>query len=85
MGALSELTLVWALADVAMGLMALVNLVAICLLGKWAFATIKDYHRQTDAGQDPVFIADEAGLPGNLEGDIWVRRVADTAVVGGGG
>jgi len=83
-GALSELTLVWALADVAMGLMALVNLVAICLLGKWAFAAIKDYHRQTDAGQDPVFIADEAGLPGTLDGDIWVRRVADPAVVGRG-
>jgi len=83
MGALSELTLVWALADVAMGCMALVNLVAICLLGKWAFAAIKDYHRQTEAGQNPVFVADEAGLPGTLEGDIWVRRVADPAGVGG--
>ncbi|MCH9640134.1 MAG: alanine:cation symporter family protein [Actinomycetia bacterium] len=82
-GALSELTLVWALADVAMGCMALVNLVAICLLGKWAFAAIKDYHRQAEAGQNPVFIADEAGLPGTLEGDIWVRRVADPAGVGG--
>ncbi len=83
MGAMSELTLVWALADVAMGCMALVNLVAICLLGKWAFAAIKDYHRQTEAGQNPVFVADEAGLPGTLEGDIWVRRVADPAGVGG--
>lgn len=83
MGALSELTLVWALADVAMGCMALVNLVAICLLGKWAFAAIKDYHRQAEAGQNPVFIADEAGLPGTLEGDIWVRRVTDPAGVGG--
>ena len=81
-GALSELTLVWTLADVAMGLMALVNLVAICLLGKWAFAAIRDFHRQTDAGRDPVFIADEAGLPGTLDGDIWVRRVAGPAAVG---
>ncbi len=84
-GALSELTLVWGLADVAMGLMALVNLVAICLLGKWAFAAIKDYHRQSQAGEDPVFLADEAGLSGTLEGDIWVRRVVDPAGVSSGG
>ncbi|MDY7000141.1 MAG: alanine:cation symporter family protein, partial [Actinomycetota bacterium] len=70
------LTPVWALADVAMGLMALVNLTAIVLLGKWAFAAIKDYHRQAEAGDDPVFIAEEAGLPGHLDGDIWQRRSA---------
>ena len=64
---------VWALADVAMGLMALVNLVAIVLLGKWAFAAIKDFHQQSDAGADPVFIAEEADLPGHLFGDIWSR------------
>ncbi|CAA0124304.1 Amino-acid carrier protein AlsT [Mycolicibacterium vanbaalenii] len=73
-GGVSQLTAVWALADVAMGLMALVNLVAIVLLGKWAFAAIKDYHRQVDSGVDPVFVAEEAGLPGSLEGDIWQRE-----------
>src|SRR5690606_30448468 len=35
-GAVLELEAVWPLADVAMGLMALVNLVAIVLLGRWA-------------------------------------------------
>lgn len=75
-GGMAQLTAVWALADVAMGLMALVNLVAIFLLGKWAFAAIKDYHRQVDVGQDPVFIAEEAELPGTLEGDIWMRKNA---------
>ena len=72
-GGVSKLTAVWALADVAMGLMALVNLVAIVLLGKWAFAAIKDFHQQSDAGADPVFIAEEADLPGHLFGDIWSR------------
>ncbi len=71
LGALSKLDLVWAVADVAMGLMALVNLVAIVLLGKWAFAALRDYQRQAAAGADPVFIASEAGLPGALPGDIW--------------
>ncbi|MGD9622146.1 MAG: alanine/glycine:cation symporter family protein [Mycolicibacterium sp.] len=83
-GGLAQLTAVWALADVAMGFMALVNLVAIFLLGKWAFAAIKDYHRQVDAGEDPVFVAEEAGLPGTLDGDIWMRRASGPAVVGSG-
>jgi len=58
---------------VSMGFMAIVNLVAIVLLGKWAFAALRDYHSQAAAGEDPVFIAEEAYLPGRLDGDIWVR------------
>jgi AGCS family alanine or glycine:cation symporter len=70
-GAMSQLALVWSLADLAMALMAIVNLVSICLLGKWAFAALKDYHRQAAQGKDPVFVASRAGLPGVLDGDIW--------------
>jgi len=70
-GAMSKLTLVWSLADLAMAFMAIANLVSICLLGKWAFAAIRDYHRQAARGDTPVFIASEAGLPGVLHGDIW--------------
>ena len=73
-GASSKLATVWDLADVAMGLMAVVNLVVIVLLGKWAFAAIHDYHRQSVDGLDPVFVAENAGLPGTLEGDIWAPR-----------
>lgn len=72
-GALARLDAVWSLADVAMGLMAIVNLIAIVLLARWAFAALRDYTRQVDAGVDPVFIAEEAGLPGHLDGDIWSR------------
>jgi alanine or glycine:cation symporter, AGCS family len=50
--------------------------VAIALLGKWAFATIADFSRQAKAGEDPVFVATEAGLPGELEGDIWAPQEA---------
>ncbi len=72
-GALSKLTVVWALADLAMALMAIANLVAICLLGKWAFAALRDFHQQSAQGLRPVFVASEAGLPGVLAGDIWER------------
>ncbi|HUO39646.1 MAG TPA: alanine/glycine:cation symporter family protein [Mycobacterium sp.] len=74
LGAMSKLAAVWALADVAMGLMALVNLVAICLLGNWALAALRDFHRQAVGGGDPVFVAEEAGLPASLPGDVWVPR-----------
>lgn len=72
-GALARLDAVWGLADISMGLMAIVNLVAIVLLGKWAFAVLRNYHLQAEAGEDPVFIAQEARLPGHLDGDIWTR------------
>jgi AGCS family alanine or glycine:cation symporter len=73
LGATAKLSTVWDVADIAMGLMALVNLVAIVLLGRWAFAALRDYHRQAEAGVDPVFIAEEADLPGRLDGGIWDR------------
>ena len=72
-GAVAKLGTVWDFADISMGLMAIVNLVAIVLLGKWAFAALHDYHVQTEAGEDPEFVASEASLPGHLDGDIWVR------------
>lgn len=74
-GAVLKLVFVWALADLGMALMAIVNLVAICLLGKWAFAALRDFHRQSMAGANPTFVADEADLPAVLHGDVWKRPV----------
>lgn len=58
-GALATLDLAWSLADITMGLMALCNLVAISLLGKYAFKLLEDYRAQKRAGiKDPVFTKD---------------------------
>ena len=55
-GALTKVQIVWDLADVFMGLMAVINLVAIALLGKYAFIALDDYTAQKKAGiKDPVF------------------------------
>lgn len=55
-GALATLDLAWSLADITMGLMALCNLIAISLLGKYAFKLLEDYRAQKRAGiKDPVF------------------------------
>lgn len=55
-GSLASLSLVWSLADVTMALMALCNLVAILLLGKYAFRLLDDYMAQKRKGiKSPEF------------------------------
>ena len=63
-GCLNNFTLAWNFADITMAFMAMVNLVAIFLLGKWAFMALDDYTRQRKAGKNPVFVAENIpGLP----------------------
>ena len=55
-GATVSMDIVWNLADVFMALMAITNLIAIALLGKFAFKALEDYRSQKKAGiKDPVF------------------------------
>ena len=54
-GSLASLSFVWSLADLLMGLMAIINLIAIVLLGGIAFSALKDYQKQRAGGKDPVF------------------------------
>ena len=56
-GALMDFSTVWSLADILMGLMAIVNLVVIMLLGRKAIDALNDYRRQRKEGKDPVFRA----------------------------
>lgn len=59
-GSVASLNLVWNLADLTMGLMALCNLTAIVLLGKYAFRLADDYCRQKRQGvKTPVFHKEE--------------------------
>ncbi|GAA5190841.1 alanine/glycine:cation symporter family protein [Ferrimonas gelatinilytica] len=71
-GSVASLTLVWNFADVSMGLMALVNMIALVLLSKVALAVIKDYEAQLKAGQTPEFNAGTvAVLEAQLHCDTW--------------
>lgn len=57
-GSLVSMDLVWNLADVFMGLMAIINLIAIVLLSKIAFKALEDYKSQKRRGiKDPIFKA----------------------------
>lgn len=61
-GALLDFATIWTVADILMGLMAVVNLISIVLLGNKAIAALKDYTRQRREGKNPVFRASEAGI-----------------------
>ena len=74
LGAVIALEAVWALADVSMALMAIVNLTAILLLFKWARGALRDYEAARKAGREPVFTSlDNDSMPAALPGDVWVH------------
>lgn len=68
-GSVTKVSIVWDLADLFMGLMALINLIAIALLGKFAFMALKDYELQKKAGKNPVFFANH--IPGLKNTTCW--------------
>lgn len=70
LGAQADFSLVWNIADVTMGFMAIVNIFAIFMLGKIAFKVLNHYEAQKKAGKAPVFYEDEVGLTGT----VWTRE-----------
>ncbi|WP_047383947.1 MULTISPECIES: sodium:alanine symporter family protein [unclassified Cetobacterium] len=70
-GSVGELALVWNMADLFMGLMAVLNLIAIFLLGKVAFEALKDYNTQKEKGLDPSFNKNEIEIPYAERVECW--------------
>ena len=71
-GAVANVPLVWDMADMAMGTMAWINLVAILLLSPLAFLLLRDYTSKLKMGKDPVFkLSEHPGLKRKIKSDIW--------------
>lgn len=68
-GSLAQVELVWNLADLFMGLMALINITVILLLGKIAFRVLDDFTMQRKTGKNPVFYA--KSIPTLKNTDCW--------------
>ena len=87
-GAQSNLILAWNLADIFMGIQAIINIVVILILGKWAFKALDDYTAQKKQGLNPVFVADN--FPDMPKTECWhetreeLHDVAGGIVFGGG-
>jgi alanine or glycine:cation symporter, AGCS family len=71
-GALADLPVVWTMADISMGFMAFLNLIAITLLIKVALAVAADFNRQLKAGERPTFVPSRIlNLKGRIDPDVW--------------
>ena len=71
-GAVANVPLIWDMADMAMGTMAWINLVAILILSPLAFLLLRDYTAKLKMGKDPVFkLSEHPGLKRKIKSDIW--------------
>ncbi|WP_296789811.1 sodium:alanine symporter family protein [uncultured Methanobrevibacter sp.] len=61
-GAIIPMDAAWAMADITMGLMTLINLPTCAIMGKTAIDCLKDYEIQKKSGKNPVFKASSIGL-----------------------
>ena len=69
-GAVIPMNAAWAMADITMGGMTLINLPCCMLLGKIAIDALKDYEKQKKEGKKPVFKGRDIGLNED-ELDFW--------------
>ncbi len=61
-GAIIPMDAAWAAADITMGLMTIINLPCCFVLYRTVGDALKDYERQSKAGQNPEFRAGKIGL-----------------------
>ena len=70
-GAFQELTTVWTLADVLLGIGAVINLIALLLLGKWVYGALRDWEAQRESSAPLQFRSDSEYLPAPVPTDSW--------------
>jgi len=75
-GTVRTADLAWGLGDIGVGLMAWLNIIAIVLLHKKAFASLKDYEIQNAQGLDPHFDPVRLGIK---NADYWLEERKDEA------
>jgi AGCS family alanine or glycine:cation symporter len=61
--------MLWSIADITMGMMAIINMPVIVILSGQVFRTLKNYVKQKKAGKNPEFKAADISLP--HETDFW--------------
>lgn len=67
LGAVLSADLLWSIADITMGLMALINMPAIIILSKYALRALKNFEKQRKNGSEISFKAADIGLENKTE------------------
>lgn len=70
-GSMASLPEVWAMADMALGLMTVINIIAIVWMTPTIVAISKDYFGKKDAGQKPEYQTGDCKIQGKTEEGIW--------------
>ena len=71
-GAMADLPTVWAMADISMAMMAMINLAAIVLLSGTVVKLAQDYNKQLGLGKIPIFDCHEyPELHAQLDAGVW--------------
>lgn len=78
-GSMQDLSTVFAFADVTMGLLALVNLVALALLFKVGLRLMRDYDAQIKAGVEEPVLSTKAFADLDLDPSVWSANAAANA------
>jgi len=73
-GANASLKEVWGLADMALGLMTLVNIYAIFLLTPTVVNLTKDFRKKLKINGNPTFLLDDVEIQGKTELGVWFNN-----------
>lgn len=73
-GATATLKQVWGLADMALGLMTLVNIYAIVLLTPTIVNLTKDFRNKLHKGEEPSFSLSDVEIQGKTEAGVWSNK-----------
>lgn len=63
-------TVIWSLGEIGMGLLAILNIITIVIIYRFAVSALKDYKRQIKKGKKPIFY--EENIPG-LKDTVWTH------------
>ena len=70
-GAQAALPQVWAMADMALGLMTVINIIAIVWMTPTIVSISKDYFKKKDSGETVKYKAGDCEIQGKSEDGIW--------------
>jgi AGCS family alanine or glycine:cation symporter len=74
-GSVASLPMVWAMADMALGLMTLVNVIAIFILTPTIVAVTQDYRQKRKTNKKIAFTNNDCKIQGQLEEpSIWQQK-----------
>ncbi len=70
-GSMAALPEVWAMADMALGLMTIINITALVLMTPTIVSISKDYFAKRDSGKEIAYKAGDCEIQGKSEKGIW--------------